>query len=257
MIRSTTLLLTTVASALLLAGCSGDIHTDTDHGRGELKSLARLDCPEREDNLDRVSASPDGRTCEYAGDGAQVRLHLVALNGRAPAEVLAPYESELRALIPARLSAARPPMAALDTESSVVAGVENNEDKAHVRLPGLSIDAAGDRAQVRIGGAITIDADETDSVVKIRSNDGDGDVTVNADQSGAEVRASSGRDGDVRTTFMLATDATRPGDYQLVGYEARGPAAGPVLVATIRSRSEHNDDAMDAMKDLVRKTIGS
>jgi hypothetical protein len=156
-----------------------------------------------------------------------VRLHLVALNGRAPAEVLAPYESELRALMPARLSAARPPMAALDTESSVVAGVENNEDKAHVRLPGLSIDAAGDRAQVRIGGAITIDADETDSVVKIRSNDGDGDVTVNADQSGAEVRASSGRDGDVRTTFMLATDATRPGDYQLVGYEARGPCRRP------------------------------
>ena len=243
-------------AGLLLAACDGSVHVTSDGGgRGELKTLARLECPEREDQLRRVSAAPDGRTCTYEGEGAEVRLQLVALNGRTPAEVLAPYETELRALMPALTPAAeRAPMADIGAGTATV--VHSDDEKAHVRMPGLSIDTEGDRAQVRIGGALTIDADDRSGVVKIRSQEGDGGLTVDADETGAEIRTTSDEGGDLRSSFILASEAPSPTGLRLVGYEARGPQAGPVLVATIRARGEDNDKPMDAMKDLVRKTVG-
>jgi hypothetical protein len=243
-------------AGLLLAACDGSVTVDTDGGgRGELKTLARLECPEREDQLRRVSAAPDGRTCTYEGEGAEVRLQHVALNGRTPGEVLAPFETELRALMPTLTPAAeRAPMADIGPGAATV--VHSGDEKAHVRVPGLSIDAEGERAQIRIGGALTIDADDTRGVVKVRSEDGDGGVTVDADETGAEIRTRSDEGRDLRSSFILASETPSPTGLRLVGYEARGPRAGPVLVATIRARGEDNDKPMDAMKDMVRKNIG-
>ena len=243
------------SSLLLLAACDGNarVHIDNDSGGGDLKTLARLECPEREDSLRRVAAAPDGLSCDYTGEGAEVRLQLVALDGRQPNDVLAPFESELRGLMPTRTPAE---LGALDTTSSTVVGVESNDEKAHVRVPGVEIDAEGDRAQIRIGNSITIDADDTDSAVNISSDDGGKAVTVNADESGAEIRTSNSEDGAGRQTFILSSDASPANGYRLVGLEARGPAAGPMLVATVRSRGENGDEAADAMKDLVRKNVG-
>jgi hypothetical protein len=250
-------LLAAAAASLLLSACDGRVHYESDGpGRGELKTLARLECPEREDQLDRVSASPDGLACDYAGEGAQVKLQLVPLNGRTPEAVLAAYETEFRALMPTLTPAEeQAPMSALDIETDVTVGVESNEEKAHVRMPGMSIDADGDRAQIRIGNTITIDADDTDSVVKVRGDDGD--VSVNADDNGAEIRTSDSGEGGMRSTFILASESASPNGLRLVGYEARGPVAGPLLVATIRSTTDDSDQVIDAMKDLVRKNIGA
>jgi hypothetical protein len=245
------------AAALLLTACGGPalIH----HSSGdnvELKSLASLNCPEREDQLRRVSVSPDGKTCTYAGEGAEVRLQLVTMNGRTPDAVLSGFETELRTLMPRANPPSAAPMGALSTETSTVLGVEENGDEAHVRMPGLSVDAQGDRAQVRIGG-VTIDADDDRSVVKVRSHGGEGATTVNADESGAEIRMVGDETSAVRRSVILASDTPSPAGWRMAGYEARGPQAGPVLVATIRSREKDADDPMDAMHDLVRKMVGA
>jgi hypothetical protein len=46
------------------------------------KTRAALDCPARQGDLTRTSASPDGKACTYTNaDGAEVTLQLVALQG--------------------------------------------------------------------------------------------------------------------------------------------------------------------------------
>ena len=41
-----------------------------------------------------------------------------------------------------------------------------------------------------------------------------------------------------------------------VGYEARGPAGGPLVVATIRSKDRDKGSAFEDAKDLVTLNVG-
>ena len=57
-------------------------------------------------------------------------------------------------------------------------------------------------------------------------------------------------------TWMVATDAPGPAGWRSVGYVARGPLSGPLVVATVRSRAEHhhahgNDVEFDDVRHLV------
>ena len=45
-------------------------------------------------------------------------------------------------------------------------------------------------------------------------------------------------------------------DRRTVGYEARGPVGGPIVVATVRSKDRDPDRLFDAAKALVTLNVG-
>jgi hypothetical protein len=128
------------------------------------------------------------------------------------------------------------------------ATVETKADgeTTHVRLPGISITAGENSANVKVGG-ITVDAD------------GDGDrVTVRRyDEVRLKGEALSPQRRGVRA--MLVRRGEFGGGYRVVGYEAGGPKVGPITVATVRSKSDldrHGGDIYDDIRALVRKNGG-
>lgn len=248
-----------VVGALSLAGCDRPHPPRVDKpersGRREaVRVISRLDCPDRQGGLKRLSVAADGLSCAYEGADAEVVLRLIALNGGGAEAALAPIETELKGLMPSARPApqpgsARPPGA----------------NKASIHLPGIDIDASDDGADIKIGN-LTINADDGAAEVKINKNvtqdasgvtisDGD-DVNIRANDHGAEVRHN--RRGDsIRSTLILASDKA-PNGYRVVGYEARGPKGGPIAVATLKAknRDSGDHDVFKDMKALVRHNVG-
>ncbi|PQZ76964.1 MULTISPECIES: methyltransferase type 11 [unclassified Brevundimonas] len=136
--------------------------------------------------------------------------------------------------------------------------IDAQGDKATVRLPGMHIDADGDRANIRIGG-ITIRADDKNSQVNVRTNSGsssDADaVAIDANDSGARIRTSSPGEA-VRATFMMTADQSSSTGWRVVGYEARGPSGGPIVVATVRGKDRNENRVFEAAKALVTLNVG-
>lgn len=283
------LLPTLCAVAAAAAACDDSVRisstrTEHDSGKGVLKVVETLQCPQTIGSLTRKgSAQSEGRVCTYVGPkGAEVSLHLVPLNDAAPAEVLQAFESRLSAALPeavARLQAssaqAEADMARAEAEAaraeaavdqavatadraSVRApgiAVEASGDDATVRLPGMSIDAKGDKASVRIGG-FHIDASDSDGSARVTSSGGDGDnVSINARDDSAEVRTSAGGEA-TRASWVLTDNRASASGWQLVGYEARGPVGGPLVVATVRSRDSDRDRAFRDARELVTLNVG-
>ncbi len=130
--------------------------------------------------------------------------------------------------------------------------VDAQGDRATVRLPGMSVDANGDKASVRFGG-FSINADDATETVNIASEDES--VSVQAHDDAAEIRTRAPGDA-VRTTYML-TDSTPANEgWRLVGYEARGPVGGPIVVATVRAKDRDSDGVFDSAKELVTLNVG-
>jgi hypothetical protein len=84
---------------------------------------------------------------------------------------------------------------------------------------------------------------------------------VDANDNGAVVRMEGGNRVNVKSTVFYAMDDAGPQGDRMVGYVARGPRSGPIVVATIRSKREHDDHTEihggvfeDATK-LVRKAF--
>ncbi len=136
--------------------------------------------------------------------------------------------------------------------------IDAQGDKATVRLPGMHIDADGDRANIKIGG-ITIRADDKNSQVNVRSNSGsssDADaVTIDANDSSARIRTNSPGDA-IRATFMMTADQSSTTGWRVVGYEARGPSGGPIVVATVRGKDRNENRVFEAAKALVTLNVG-
>ena len=80
-------------------------------------------------------------------------------------------------------------------------------------------------------------------------------MTVNATDGGARIDVQENGSG-VRSMFMLASDQPGPNGWKSVGYEARGPQSGPLVVATILSKSDHNNDLRDAGEGLGQAQRG-
>lgn len=281
------------AMAMGLSACESRVEYRAKRAEREaLKVLAKLDCPESQGQLKRVSAAPDGLSCVYSGGDAEVTLRLVAVSDD-PAKALAPIETELRGLFPAPpeapatpeapeapkapkapAAAATPEAAGKTTKERVrMPGltVETEEgdgvDKAHVKMPGVTINADGDKAHIRIAG-MEINADDETNEVRItreRWRDGeDGDFRI--DTSGDDVSVNGGgfsiggrRKSGFRSTFVKSDDhADAP--YSAVGYEARGPRSGPLVVAVIKSKAAKKDSDTDGLfKDagaLVKHNVG-
>jgi len=232
------------ASALALAGCYPSISVADEDGRPEVdaRAVARLACPEQQGELMRLNAAADGRSCSYtAPDGGEVTLRLVALGADGPRAALEPIEAQLRTVVPAPV--ARPlrgvsrPGAQADVNINLpFFEVRAGEDAAHVRMPGITVDADGEDADVRVGGP-------------------DGEtVLVNARDGASEVRVHDREGGDIDATYILARDEPTAAGWRTAGYQARGPRGGPLVVATAQSRTE-SDQLFDELDELIDRSF--
>lgn len=245
---------------------------------GVLKVVGALQCPETLGGLTRKgSASGDGLVCNYTGPrGAEVSLHLVQLGSSSVDDVLAGFETRLAADLPeaaARVGAQIEQVAATgstdqgeavsgsgpespegnssETAKVTVPGVsvEARDDRSSVRLPGIRIDTDGDRANVRIGG-MHINATDGQQV-QVRAPS----VSINASDQATEVRASEQGEA-IRAHYILTDAVPRPGGWALVGYEARGPRVGPIVVATVRAKEGNRDSVFEDARELVTLNVG-
>ncbi|WEK58644.1 MAG: methyltransferase type 11 [Candidatus Brevundimonas phytovorans] len=263
---------------------------------GVLKVVDALQCPQTQGVLTRKgSAQADGTTCIYSGPrGSEVTLQLVSLNGGSTDSVLKGFENRLSADLPeamaearadearARADAERAEAEAARAEAEAERAGQNAEraaamagaasadsahisapgvridaqgDKATVRLPGMHIDADGDRANIRIGG-LTIRADDRNGQVKVRSSPSSSEsVTIDAGDSGARIRTVTPGEA-VRATFLMTADQSSRTGWRVVGYEARGPAGGPIVVATVRGKDRNENRVFEAAKALVTLNVG-
>ena len=275
-----------------LIACSGradDVAEVRHRSRSEaLRVVHRLDCPVSQGSLQRVSADADGQSCNYAGpNGAQVTLRIMPLDGETAENALGPIEAELRAQLPIRPDA---------TANTALEGQLDEAGQVNINLPGINIDADPDGANIRIGGlhvnadsdraSVSLDPDEAGQTTDgsdaanpvVRRQSARGDVYVDANENGAEVRVTSPGRG-VRMTYILTSSQGGPTGNRFVAYEARGPSSGPLVVATLRSRDSGGlspvstdegprqdrrgastlgrNDGLSAIKRLVRLNVGS
>ncbi|NBW10332.1 MAG: methyltransferase type 11 [Caulobacteraceae bacterium] len=258
------------------------------------KVVETLQCPDSVGSLTRKgSASPDGKVCTYAGPrGAEVELHLVTLDGDDANPALKRFEAGLLSVMPqtaAEISRSAAESAKGDAEAAradaesaradaeaakadAEAGADASPDSAHISAPGMQVDAEGDRASVhmpgihveangdkadvRIGG-ITIRAKDGDASVNghLTTGDNSDSVSIQARNDSAEIRTRAPGEA-VRQTYLLTDNRPSPEGWRTVGYEARGPRGGPIVVATVRSRERHADRVFDDAKDLVALNVG-
>lgn len=289
-------LIPTVCGFAALAACDGDnsvrissTRTENNDAKGVLKVVEALQCPQTMGSLTRKgSASAGGTVCTYVGPrGAEVSLHLVALDGKTPATVLKTFEERLSGDLPRAMAAlaeadararadeavarADEARAAADTARQAADQAVAEGDRASVRAPGVTVDAQGedatvslpgmrietrgDKASVRIGG-FHIDADDGDGSAQVRGTGPDGDdVSINAQNDAAEIRARAGGDA-TRTSWILTDNRTSESGWRMVGYEARGPVGGPIVVATVRSRDRDRERAFEDARALVALNAG-
>lgn len=285
------LLLASICTACLMtAACDGDsvriTTTTTDTGaKGVLRVVDALQCPETIGVLTRKgTAHAGGTTCLYTGPrGAEVSLQLIALTDQGADAVLRRFENTLSSDMPhttaelrasaeaasADAAAAQADVAAAEADRAAASAdaaaagdsasirapgmaIDAQGDRATVRLPGMSVDANGDKASVRIGG-FSINADDSTGEARITS--ADESVSVQAHENAAEIRTNAPGDA-TRRTYLL-TDS-RPADqgWRLVGFEARGPVGGPIVIATVRAKDRDSDGVFDSAKDLVTLNVG-
>jgi hypothetical protein len=210
-----------------------------------LKPISRLDCPASEGLLKLTNAAADGQTCAYTGDqGEDVQLKLVKVSDD-PDKALDAIEADLKTVVPMPPSEPSPPPAP-PAPGHIAEGDQHN---VKIALPGLSIHAGEDKANIRVGG-LHIDADDDNDQVHIEHG-GRSQFSVDANHGGAIIRAR--RAGpDVRSTLILATDSPGPEGWHVAGYEARGPRSGPLVVAIVKSKADEHDRLFGDVKDLVR-----
>lgn len=279
-----------IALALMAAACDnpGTVRittSSTSDSSGVLKVVDALQCPQTQGVLTRKGSARADGSCVYGGPrGSEVILQLVQLDGRSSTEALKSFENRLTSDLPevvaeveaenarveaeaaraeadaaraeadASRAAAEAEAAAGDSAQVRMPGlrVDAQGDKATVRLPGMKIEADGDRANIRIGG-LTIRADDKSSRVNVSSRDDT--VNIDATDGAARIRTSSSGEA-VRATFLMTGKEASASGWRTVGYEARGPVGGPIVVATVRSKDRDPDRLFDAAKALVTLNVG-
>lgn len=267
---------TVCAFAALTTGCDNNsvrisstrtVENDTS---GVLRVVETLQCPQTLGSLTRKgSASAQGTVCTYGGPrGAEVILHLVSLSGTDSTAALKTFEDRLSASLPqavAGIRAQKSATASASSEATSSSGdsasiqapgvdIQAKGDKATVRLPGISIDADGEDASVNIGG-FQVEAKGDGTTVDVQSDDGGDSVSVQANDAATVVRTSAAGNA-TRANWILTDNRPSVEGWRLVGYEARGPAGGPIVVVTVRSKDREGGDVFDDAKALVALNVG-
>jgi hypothetical protein len=225
--------------------------------------VSTLDCPDSQGDLERKSQAADGKTCVYATDsGDQVTLQLVNLDGQDARGALAPIEAQLKTEVPATADAPKPPSTPGDDDGkdqAVKDRAHGDHDRVDIDLPGIHIHSSGDgHANVDTAG-VHVHAHDNgghdNGHADVRIGDGHDGVTINAGDGGAQIRVDEGGSG-IRARYILASDNPGPHGYKVAGYEARGPSSGPIVVATVLSKSDDHDALRDDIKDLLKHNVG-
>jgi hypothetical protein len=252
--------LMTLGLAAGLTACDGEnsiritATTTNSDAKGVLKVVDTLKCPDAVGVLTRKgSADPGGGSCTYGGPrGAEVVLYLARLDGKTAPEVLRDYETRLSADIPNANARANVRVADNGSNDASVqapgVNIQAKGEDATVSLPGLHIETKGDNATVRIGG------------INIAAKDGQGKRVeapiVDIDAHGDRTLVRTQAPGEAtRMTFVLADDSADTGPWRRVGFEARGPAGGPLVIATVRTKAR-DEGVFEAAKDLVTQNVG-
>lgn len=257
-------LMTTVATialiGLALGACQRQKRSEVVVGGRPLVVAAKLDCPETEGKLIRVSVAADGQSCAYKGEGdSEITVSRMVLNNQSPSEAVKAVEASLSPLVPPHRDSSSPEgdnVVSMTTTSgkhhSHFQIASGDDDHANVDLPGVHIHAEGDRAQVKLPG-LSINAND-DGAQITTSLAGLKNAVIDANDSGAEIRADTTDAGNTDRTWLLVSDEAGPGGYHMVGYMARGPNAGPLVVAQIKSKTlkEHHFKDSFGFEDVKR-----
>jgi hypothetical protein len=255
------------AGATALTGCHRVEANKTEHpqrklGRREpIRVISRLDCPDRQGELKLVSKADDGQSCAYVSSEATVDLRLIRLNSGDAEAALAPIETELKQIMPLPPSPPRPMNGKGGQNRTTInlpgVKIDSSDHGADIRIGHLTINSDGGAAEVKVNKNVNFKSDDTHGSVNVQTDDEhEGDVTIKADDHGAEIRTK--KTGDiVRSTLILANDKA-PKGYRLAGYEARGPKGGPLAVAVVKAKTRDTDDhdLFKDMKALVRRNVG-
>jgi len=231
--------LAAVAVAAAAAATASLAHPAVKPDGPPLRAPAKLDCPADTGDLTRKAQSPDGQWCDYAGPrGEQVRLRLAPLNGLSPSAALAPTRAQLHALAP------------VYRHAMPVNYSDQPGDSADVNVPFVHVHKDGDRSDVRLFGIFHIVGHDHDTDV---SKDGGHEhASVHAGLHGAEVVADKVGRTNASLVYVLAGSHRYASGYRAVGYVARGPVTGPLVVAEFRSPVNTHRDNDDGHLDLDR-----
>ncbi len=276
------LLLAASALALSTAAC----------GPQTPKARAALDCPTRQGDLTRTSASPDGKVCTYAtSGGAEVTLQLVSTQGGVDT-ALAAIETNLLAdrVKPEETAKAEDAKAKDGKDAKQAASDSKEADKAlnealaDAKDSGVDIKVKGkdgDAVNVEMHNGKVVTTHSYDGTTRVNlpgihvvANDRDdtarvdvGPIHIDAggDASTFKMRRDVRLRGEqfnpdrrgIRATFIY-TGKDLPDGYRFVGYEAGGPKTGPIAVAVVKSKSDgpSGDELYPDVKKLVRKNGG-
>ena len=257
-----TLSLTAIA-AVALTGCQRQKRSEVVVGGHALAVSARLVCPDHQGRLDRVSQAQDGQSCAYsAPNGAEVTLSKAGLAGQSADAALQAREQELAALQPMPATLQQPGKSVVpnQTDGNVTESASSHEssDQTRIDLPGLHIRTDGDNASVRLPG-VSINAQGDNAHIST----GIGELknaTIDATEGAVRITSNMTDAGNVDQTWMVATDQPGPAGWRTVGYVARGPLTGPLVVATVRSRAEHQhahsgDGEIEDIRRLVNLSV--
>lgn len=256
-----TLILLSAAAAASLSACGRDWTSDGEPMR-PMRAVSQLQCPDHEGSLTRVRVAPDGLSCDYAGPrGAEVVLKLVKpANGDSNA-VLDDLDSQMNALMPEVRGKVEQGEAQLHAEDATPSSSAGSRDRADIDLPGFHIHARGNHAEVRLPG-VSVDADDDKHGEGGSSHQGaahvsvaGGLVDVRAHNDAAIIHVRS-RGRGVRAGYRLSDKTPSPEGWRLVGYDAHGPAGGPLVVAVVKSKDSEEDPLFHDAQRLVRTNVG-
>jgi hypothetical protein len=231
--------LSLITVALAAASVASLAHAGVRPDGPPVHAPAKLDCPAETSDLTRISQSADGQWCEYRGDrGETVRLRLVPLRGLSPSEALAPTRTELHALVPVYRDA-------IPADYNDGPG-----DRADVDVPFVHVHANGDQADVRLFGIFHIVSRDHDADIDM--GHGRKHTVVHAGLRGAEVIADEVGRTNASLVYVLAGNHRHASGYQAVGYIAKGPVNGPLVVAEFFSPVNNHRDNDGGHHDIDR-----
>ena len=203
-----------------------------------MHTVDRLTCPDTVGTLTRTGEAADGQSCSYAGAQSEdVKLLLTPLDGQTADVRLATLDNGLKAEAPGAAADG------VGDGHGVSVSSSTDRDQAHIDLPGFHLNASDGKASIRMPG-VSIDADGDNAKVATGLAGVRG-ATVNAHDGGAEIRAGGVGVNGADVTYLLASDTPGPSGYRVVGYVAKGPVNGPLVIGEFRIRQHEGNDNGD------------
>jgi hypothetical protein len=264
---------------------------------GFMQVNARLECPQTSGDLTRSAVAADGLSCTYNGPNAEtVSLQLTPLGGAGPQAVLARLETQLKTdtgladVAPPAPPPPPPPPGAKAAEAKgpeakdwdaggASASSDDSDDNDHddqdddgkgpapanregtkgdhtkIDLPGLHISTNGDKADVSLPGlSIHANGDHAE----VHAGWWGRSATIEGHDGGATIRIGRADRSGVDSVLIVSSDQPSPTGYRAIGYVAKGPPEGPLVVALFKAKSDQHsqhDLAGDGLKKLVQLNV--